>query len=99
MMEKTLLNAQIPIDEMPTGILQFSLFTSDWLPIAERIVFVNNHLHEFNVKFSTPIIGLEKRARNIIEVLVNDTAFTNMSVAVTDASVVPPDKHTIFSDF
>ena len=99
MMEKTLLNAQIPIDEMPTGILQFSLFTSDWLPIAERIVFVNNHLHEFNVKFSTPIIGLEKRARNIIEVLVNDSAFTNMSVAVTDASVVPPDKHTIFSDF
>lgn len=99
MTEKTTLSAQIPIDEMPTGILQFSLFTADWVPVAERIVFVNNHLHEFNAKFSTPVVGLEKRARNIIEVMVNDTAFTNMSIAVTDASVVPPDKHTIFSDF
>jgi hypothetical protein len=99
MTEKTSLNAQIPIDELPTGILQFSLFTSDWIPVAERIAFVNNHLHEFNVKFSTPIVGLEKRARNIIEILVNDTASANMSVAVTDASVVPPDKQTIFSDF
>ncbi len=99
MTEKTVVTAPIPIDELPTGILQFSLFTSDWLPVAERIVFVNNHLHEFNARFSTPVVGLEKRARNIIEVYVTDTAFTNMSVAVTDAAVVPPEQHTIFSDF
>ena len=38
---------QIPIDNLPTGILQVSVFDNNWLPIAERILFVNNQLHQF----------------------------------------------------
>ncbi|MCW3088072.1 MAG: hypothetical protein JWQ78_1458, partial [Sediminibacterium sp.] len=59
--EKLLQNAVIPIDELPTGILQFSLFTSDWIPVAERILFVNNHQHEFNAKINTQLVSLDKR--------------------------------------
>ncbi len=90
---------ELPIDELPTGILQFSLFDNNLIPIAERIVFVNNHLHEFNVKMNPITVGLDKRAKNSFEIVVNDTAFTNMSVAVTDASVMSTDQQTIFSDF
>jgi hypothetical protein len=96
--EKTLLNAEVPIDEMPTGILQFSLFTSDWIPVAERIVFVNNHQHEFNAKLTAPLVSLNKRGKNVLEVLVSDTAFTNMSVSVTDATIGEPDPNTIYAD-
>lgn len=96
--EKEVLNAQIPIDAMPTGILQFSLFTSDWIPIAERIVFINNHTHEFNAKLTTPLLSLEKRAKNVFEVAVSDTSFTNMSIAVTDASISSVDDNSIYSD-
>jgi hypothetical protein len=59
----------IPIDALPTGILQFSLFTADWIPVAERIIFVNNHLHQINAKISPPLVCLEKRGRNVIDKL------------------------------
>jgi hypothetical protein len=96
--EKTALSAQVPIDELPTGLLQFSLFTSDWIPVAERILFVNNRLHEFNAKLTTPLVSMDKRGKNVFEVYVSDTAFTNMSISVTDATISVPDKNTIYSD-
>ncbi|MEO8172252.1 MAG: hypothetical protein ABI581_04180, partial [Sediminibacterium sp.] len=96
--EKNLLKAEVPIEEMPTGILQFSLFTSDWIPVSERIVFVNNRQHEFNAKLTTPLVSLDKRGKNVFEIAVSDTAFTNMSISVTDATVSTPDANTIYSD-
>jgi hypothetical protein len=95
--EKLVQKAALPIDEMPTGIVQFSLFTEDWMPVAERIVFVNNRLHEFNAKLNLPIIDLKKRGKNVIEIFVSDTASTNMSMSITDASIVLPEQQTIYS--
>lgn len=99
MTEKLVINAGIPIEELQTGILQFSLFTNDWLPLEERILFVNNRMHEFNAKVNTGIVNLQKRRKNILEVFVSDTAVTNMSVSITDAELAGPEQHTIFSDF
>ncbi len=99
MKDRFVQKVELPIDELPTGILQFTLLNSQSVPVSERIVFVNNHLHEFNVKMNPISIGLDKRAKNSFEILVSDTAFTNMSIAVTDASVSLADQHTIFSDF
>lgn len=87
------------IDTFPTGIVQFSLFTSDWLPLAERIVFVNNQMPEFNAKVSITTSDLNKRGKNTIEVQVADTIEANMSVSITDASIVIPEQQTIYSDF
>jgi hypothetical protein len=97
--DKLLQQAAIPIEEMPTGILQFSLFTSDWIPVAERILFVNNHNHEFNAKLVPQLVTLEKRGKNVIDIQVSDTAFANMSIAVTDANVSGTDANSIYSDF
>lgn len=99
MPEKTLLNTAIPIEELQTGILQFSLFTSNWIPLEERILFVNNRMHEFNARVNPGIIDLKKRGRNIVEIFVSDTAATNMSVSITDAELSGPEQYTIFSDF
>lgn len=96
--EKRLLNAEVPIEELPTGILQFTLFTSDWIPVAERVIFVNNRLHEFNTKLNPALVSLDKRGKNVYEISVSDTATTNMSVSITDANIGEPDDRTIFSD-
>ena len=96
--DKLLLNAEIPIDEMQTGILQFSLFTSDWVPVSERIVFINNRLHEFSAKLIPQLTTVTKRGKNVFDIMVTDTAFTNMSVAVTDASIETSSAYTIYSD-
>ena len=96
--EKLSLTAKVPIDELPTGILQFSLFTEDWIPLAERIIFVNNRLHEFNTKLTTGLVSLNKRGKNVYEIYITDTASANLSVSITDATVVTPDENTIYSD-
>jgi hypothetical protein len=97
--ERQVQRAGLPIDELPTGIVQFSLFTSDWLPLAERILFVNNRLHEFNAKLSVQLSNMNKRGKNVIEVLVTDTSAANMSISITDASIVMPEQQNIYSDF
>jgi hypothetical protein len=96
--EKTTLNSEVPVAELPTGLLQFTLFTSDWIPVAERVIFINNRSHEFEAKIKAEKIRLGKREKNILEIMVPDTSFTNMSVSITDAAVNLPDQHTIFSD-
>jgi len=96
--DKTTQVANIPIEELPTGILQLSLFTSDWIPVAERIIFINNHLHEFNAKIVPQLVNLDKRGKNVLDITVSDTAMANMSIAITDAAVPIPEANTIFSD-
>jgi len=97
--DKQLLAANIPIEELNTGILQFSLFSSDWLPLAERIVFVNNREHEFGAKLIPQLVTLTKKGKNVFDIYVTDTTVTNMSVAVTDASLESTQaNHTIYSD-
>ena len=75
------------------------MFTNDWLPIAERIVLVNNRLHEFNAQVNVQISNLNKRGKNVIELYVKDTTMANMSMSITDASVVLPEQQNIYSDF
>lgn len=96
--DKKVVSAQIPIDQLPTGILQFTLFSEDFAPIAERILFVNNREHEFNVRVTFPIVNVDKRGKNIVEIFVPDTAAANMSVSITDFSLNTPETQTIFSD-
>ena len=96
--DRVVQRANIPIEELPTGILQFSLFTSDWIPVAERVVFINNHTHEFNAKIVPQITSVEKRGKNVIDIQVSDTAVANMSIAITDAAIPVPEMNTIFSD-
>ena len=97
--ERIAQKASLPIDELPTGVVQISLFTYDWLPIAERIILVNNRLHEFNAQLSIQIANINKRGKNVLDLYVKDTTAANMSLAITDASAVIPEQQTIYSDF
>ena len=85
--EKSTSLAEISTESFPTGIVQISLFNADWIPIAERVIFVNNHEHEFFPEISTPVIGLNKRNKNSIEISVPDSIQSNLSIAVTDAGL------------
>lgn len=97
--DRTILSADIPIEELNTGILQFSLFTSDWLPVAERIIFVNNREHEFGAKLIPQLVTLTKKGKNVFDIFVADTTATNMSVSVTDAAIESTQSdYSIYSD-
>jgi hypothetical protein len=96
--ERTQISSEFDIDTLPTGLLQFTLFTSDWIPVAERVIFINQRKHEFDATLSAQAINLDKKGKNIFEIFVPDTTLSNMSLSVTDADLHPADQQTIFSD-
>lgn len=73
-------------DSLPSGILHFTVFTQDHLPLAERITFVDNgeyRGHAFVVPAKT---SLEKRGSNLLELNFPDSLQYSCSVSVTDMS-------------
>lgn len=80
-------SGRIPVDQLPSGILQLTLFNRDWQPMAERIVFINNNDYTFDAYHRPVVKSLDKRGKNTIEIEIPDTLLSNLSVAITDASV------------
>jgi hypothetical protein len=81
--ENFMSGGSIPTDQLPTGILQVTVFNND-MPLAERVIFVNNHEYEFSADLEVPSKSLKKRGKNIIEIRIPDTLRSNFSLAVTD---------------
>jgi hypothetical protein len=75
----------IPTTQLPTGILQLTVFTADMAPVAERIVFVNNHEYLFNAEMAVLGKSMSKRGKNDLQIEVPDTMRSNLSLAITDA--------------
>lgn len=81
------INASIPVDSLPTGIAQITVFDKDEKPLAERIVFLNQHDYYFITDLNPSVINSVKREKNVIQVDVPDTLSCNLSVAITDADL------------
>ncbi len=88
---------EIPTKDLPTGILQLTLFDANWVPIAERVVFVNNNQYEFEPDVRMVEKSVKPRGKNRIDVYVRDSALANMSIAVTDADLLNDNSNTIIS--
>ncbi len=76
----------IPVKELPSGILQVTIFDSNWVAIAERITFINNENYSFEPEVGFAELGTDKRKLNTL-VIHTDSIATNLSVAVTDAGI------------
>jgi hypothetical protein len=85
----------VPTADLPTGVLQYTLFDAGWKPVAERVVFVNNQLHSFTARVRVVASSREKRGRNELTIEVPDSAFSNLSVAVTDAGLPHADEDIV----
>lgn len=89
---RTTASGSIPLENIPGGIVQITIFTENARPLAERIVFVNQDDYYFITDLNAATRGLTKRAKNVIQIDVPDTIACNLSVSVTDASLNPPVK-------
>lgn len=90
-LEKALYQAEIPAGKFPDGITQFTLFDADGLPVAERLVFINNH-QQLDINITTSRQDYGPRQKVLMDIRVNDNAGNpvkgEFSISVTDASVV-----------
>jgi hypothetical protein len=83
----TLTGGSIPVSQLPSGILQITLFDSNWVAVAERITFINNDDYHFDPEVGFSALGTSKHGKNTLVIDLPDTVESNLSVAVTDAGV------------
>jgi hypothetical protein len=74
-------------DSMPSGILHFTVFNKDGLPLAERISFVDNREYVSAGEISVVKEGTGKREENSMAVNFPEAVQRSLSVSVTDISV------------
>lgn len=87
-------------DSLPSGILHFTVFDKNGMPLVERLSFVDNGEYNGGGSFTIVQPGMEKRAENIVEVNFPDAIQRSASVAVTDASGISLNNtDNIFSRF
>lgn len=96
----TAYNGEIPITNLPAGVLQITAFDMNWLPFAERICFIKNQDNELLADARVFKPNLTAKAKNTVEIYLPDVIGTNLSVAITDAeSNVAAKDHIISSLF
>ncbi|MDB5203164.1 MAG: hypothetical protein JWQ27_2573 [Ferruginibacter sp.] len=84
--EKTAVVTKFSTADFPSGILQLTVFNADDQPLAERIVFINNHNYATTAEISLKEKNLQKRGKNTVLIDVKDSATTNLSLSVYDMS-------------
>jgi hypothetical protein len=90
---KNEVSGSIPLTDVPAGIVQVTVFDEKEMPLTERLAFVNQDDYYFITDLNSALKGLNKRAKNVIQIDVPDTIACNLSVSVTDASLDPPRKN------
>lgn len=91
------ISGRIPTDNLPSGILTITVFNEQWQPLAERITFINNGDYLFQPGIDVQHWGLNKRAKNELEISVPDSLVANLSVSVTDAGIENDSSDNIIS--
>ena len=87
-------NASLKIDKssLPDGVAQFTLFTENGSPVAERAVFINHENNAVNIETAMAYEYLNKRQKANITVALNPTANAitegDFSISVVDANLV-----------
>ncbi|MEP7251089.1 MAG: hypothetical protein ABI683_01880 [Ginsengibacter sp.] len=87
----------IPTQDLPSGILTITVFNDHWVPLAERITFIDNREYLFQAEMEVQHWGLNKRARNEVQIAVPDNLPANFSVAVTDVDIDADSSDNIIS--
>ncbi len=77
--------AGIPMEQLPTGILQLTVFTAAGEPLSERLVFVHNNDYRFGATLKADLLDLSNRKKNEFSLTLDDTLNASFSVSVTDA--------------
>ncbi|WP_441900488.1 TonB-dependent receptor plug domain-containing protein [Pedobacter psychrotolerans] len=94
-MDKQVLMANILKKNLPSGIVQFTLFSATNEPVAERLIFVKNKADQLDIALNTTAVSNNKKAKTTVTFDATNQRkpeVSSFSVAVTNASKVAPDE-------
>ncbi len=93
-------SGSIPTAQLPSGILQVTLFDSNWVAIAERITFINNDNYYLEPEVGFSVLGnFKRRGKNTLVVNLPVNIEANYSVSVTDAGIGADSSDNIITHF
>lgn len=91
---KQVVSLTVPKDSLPSGIVQLSLLSSTFIPLNERIVFVNNLHDKIDVQPENMKANYGKREKVDLSFATKNNGKPvqgSFSVAVTNTAAVKPD--------
>ena len=92
--QKQIITATIPKKDLPSGIIQLTLFSAQNTPVAERLVFINNVKDRITTTVSTAKQSYGKKEKVSIDIqaaFADKPAEASFSVSVTNTTSVKPD--------
>jgi TonB-dependent SusC/RagA subfamily outer membrane receptor len=93
--QKQIITTSIPKKDLPSGIIQLTLFSAQNNPVAERLVFVNNVKDRITTKVSTAKESYARKEKvnvNLQADFAEKPAQASFSIAVTNTTSVKPDE-------
>ncbi|KLT64935.1 carboxypeptidase-like regulatory domain-containing protein [Pedobacter sp. BMA] len=94
-MDKQVLLANIPKKNLPEGIVQFTLFSANNQPVAERLIFNHNKADFIDLNLGTSGVSAQRKGKASFAFDASNGSspvLGSFSVAVTNASKVSPDE-------
>jgi len=92
---KQIINATIPLKDLPNGIIQLTLFSTDNTPVAERLIFVKNSQRIVQTTISSSknrYKPKEEVTLDLLSTLKNNGIKGSFSIAVTNSSAIVTDE-------
>jgi hypothetical protein len=95
----TAVTGSLETSQLPSGILHFTLFGNNDLPIAERLIFVHNNEFISPATINWNKKDFDKRKKNELELVFEEKIQVSCSIAITDlhAVIQNEDQENIFS--
>jgi hypothetical protein len=83
--EDNIFSKELPLKDLPTGILKITSFNKDDQPLNERLVFINTNDYYVKSNIVVNKFNNTARSKNEITISVEDTTSGSYSVAITNA--------------
>lgn len=98
--QKKQVTAPISTDSLTDGIMVLTVFNANNIPVAERLVFINNNNYYFITDLHAAQKNLKPHGKTVLQLDVGQNLLSNLSIAVTDAGLEAEtkNKENIFSD-
>lgn len=92
--EKQVIVFSVPVKDMPSGLTNLTLFSAENIPVAQRLIFINNRQDQIDTRLTNLKPTYGKRENVTLEMVTKDgdkPTQGSFSVAVTNTSVIQPD--------
>lgn len=78
-------------EKLNSGIMQVTVFSTAGIPLAERLIFVNNKEYVREATVTADTLSFAEKGRNLFRIRIKDTVQGSLSVSITDAgySITP----------